>query len=242
MELSKRLQAIAGLVTPGRIIADIGTDHAYIPIYLIQSGAIPFAYAMDINAGPLQRAKEHVMQEHLQEKIRLRLSDGLVQLECGEADCLVIAGMGGALTVRILSEGKEKLQGIRELILEPQSEVFRVREWISRNGFVITDEEMVEEEGKFYPVIKAEKRIGGSVSDSVPGTVSAECVNLYGPVLLTKKHPVLKRYLEKEEKTCSRILGQILKNGAGERNTERIGELEKRMERIREAQRCFRTE
>ena len=105
MELSKRLQAVADLVTAGYRVADIGTDHAYIPIFLLASGKIPGAAAMDVNEGPLERARCHIEENGLTEKISLRLSDGLAGLRPGEAESVVIAGMGGGLIIRILTEG-----------------------------------------------------------------------------------------------------------------------------------------
>ena len=107
MELSKRLQAVADLVTAGCRVADVGTDHAYIPIALVQEGRIPGAVAMDVNTGPLERARLHVAENRLEEKIELRLSDGLAALSPGEADSVVIAGMGGGLVIRILTEGAQ---------------------------------------------------------------------------------------------------------------------------------------
>ena len=107
MELSKRLQAVAGLVTAGSRLADIGTDHAYIPIYLARSGKIPEAVAMDVNRGPLERAEENIRAYELEDRIKTRLSDGFSALEQGEADSAVIAGMGGGLMSRILKEGED---------------------------------------------------------------------------------------------------------------------------------------
>ena len=104
MELSKRLKAVAELVTPGMRLADVGTDHGYIPIYLTEAGVIPSAIAMDINKGPLERAKEHIREHGLEGKIQTRLSDGLKNLQMNEADCMIAAGMGGGLVIRILSE------------------------------------------------------------------------------------------------------------------------------------------
>ena len=113
---------------------------------------------MDIRKGPLERAQEHIREEGLEERIVVRLSDGLQELKPGEADCVVISGMGGSLTVRILEEGRPALESVRELILSPHSEVYRVREWIRDGSFSILDEDMVEEGGKYYVVIKAVRR------------------------------------------------------------------------------------
>lgn len=155
MQISKRLQAVADMVTSGSWVADIGTDHAYIPIFLAENGIIPRAIAMDVNAGPLARARAHIEAHGLSEKIETRLSDGLTALAPGEADCIVIAGMGGPLTIRILTEGKDRLAGCRELILQPQSEIRLVRAYLEQKGWRIVREEMVCEDGKYYSMMRA---------------------------------------------------------------------------------------
>ena len=116
MVLSHRLRAVSDLVTQGNRLADIGTDHAFVPIFLVEEGRIPSAVAMDINAGPLERAREHILLHGLEDRIRTRLSDGLQALERGEADTILIAGMGGALTVRILQQRKGLSQEVKELV------------------------------------------------------------------------------------------------------------------------------
>ena len=304
--LSKRLQAIAGMVPTGSVPADIGTDHGYIPIFLVQKGTVSHALAMDVRPGPLERAREHIESCGLSEKITVRLSDGLDHLDPGEADTLIIAGMGGALIERILSLGKEngKLEGIRCIILGAQSELPRVRSWILANGFSFDDEEMVEEDGKYYPIIRAVPD-GGSVSDGGPvsksgceaagdsepgedcgsgaargsgkdcgsdavrgsgkdcgsdavrgsgrdcgsdavrdsgkdcsfgkGQILREVLLEYGPVLLKKRHPVLREYLLREERLCGKIRDQILANGTSDSNASRLEEISARLERIRVA-------
>ena len=107
MELSKRLQAVADLVTADYKLADIGTDHAYIPICLIQQKKIAEAVALDVNEGPLQRAEEHIRENGLEAEIETRLSNGFQALQPGEVRSAVIAGMGGGLVIRILTEGEE---------------------------------------------------------------------------------------------------------------------------------------
>ena len=109
MELSKRLYAVAGLVTKGASVADIGTDHGYIPIYLIEQGISPKAIALDINKGPLERARMHIVGHGLKDRIETRLSDGLEAVMPGEVDTMIAAGMGGGLIIKILTEGKEVL-------------------------------------------------------------------------------------------------------------------------------------
>ena len=155
MVLSDRLQAVASLVTAGHRVADIGTDHAYIPIYLLQEGLAESAIAMDVNEGPLKKAEEHVKENGMEGKIRLRLSDGFEKLEPFEADTAVIAGMGGPLMIRILSAYPEVTRSMKELVLQPQSEIAKVRAFLLEEGFLFIQEDMVKDDGKYYPMMKA---------------------------------------------------------------------------------------
>ena len=157
MVISKRLQQIADMVTFGSVPADIGTDHAYVPIRLVKNGVCPKAFAMDIGTGPLSRAREHILGEGLEDRIETRLSDGLAALGPGEADTVIIAGMGGALTVRILDDGARALEQVKTLVLSPHSEIEKVRSWTEKHGYEITDEEMLIEDGKYYTVMRAER-------------------------------------------------------------------------------------
>ena len=219
MKLSKRLQAVADLVSDGMRVADIGTDHGYIPIYLVQTGKCPNAIAMDVNKGPLLRATAHIQEEGLTMQIATRLSDGLSSLKEGECDCAVLAGMGGALVIKILEEGKNCALSLKELILQPQSELSKVRSYLLENGYQVVAEDMVEEDGKFYPMMKV---IHGNKEDYR----SIEL--LYGKQLLAMKHPVLLQYLDKEIRTKEQIL-QNLQSSQSENNLNRVEELQKEL-------------
>ena len=127
MELSDRLQAVANMVTPGNKVADVGCDHAYISIYLVKNKISDKVIAMDVNQGPLNIARTNISKEGFSDKIETRLSNGLLKLSPNEADSIIIAGMGGGLTCKILQEGIDKLDGVKELILQPQSELDLVR-------------------------------------------------------------------------------------------------------------------
>ncbi len=155
LKLSERLQAVAAMVTEGGVVCDVGCDHGFVPVCLVKSGISPKVIAMDINEGPLQAAREHIGEYLLADYIETRLSDGLEALRPGEADTVICAGMGGRLAVRILEEGKGKLKGVRELILQPQSELQYVREYLRKQGYFIADENMVLEDGKYYPMMRA---------------------------------------------------------------------------------------
>ena len=230
MQLSKRLQAVANLVTPGKRLADIGTDHGYVPIWLYEQGRIPSALAMDLREGPLQRAKEHIRMHGLDEKIKTRLSDGLEKLLPGEADSIVIAGMGGMLVVKILTQGQAVLDSVQELILQPQSDLDAVREYLHRTGFVIVQEEMVFEEGKYYPMMKA---VHGENTDD------RKIWSLYGRLLLENRHPVLESYLQKEYDSCCKLLEKLSKT-ATEVASRRCEELLEKKHLIEEALAFYR--
>lgn len=200
MNLSKRLEAVAGMVSFGHRLADIGTDHGYVPIYLVEAGKVPSAVAMDINKGPLKKAEENVKRHHLEASIQLRLSDGLAKLHPNEADTVLIAGMGGNLMSRIIADGQEQLKNVSELILQPQSEIKEFRHFLHNSGYKICEEEMLIDEGKYYVMFKA-----------VKGTqkYASEVEYAYGSLLLQKKHPVLRRYIEKELRNYDTILKHL---------------------------------
>ena len=227
MQISERLRAVAGMVSPGCRLADVGTDHAYIPIYLIQNGVIPQSVAMDINQGPLLRATENIRRYGLTGRIETRLSDGLEKLQAGEADTILIAGMGGALTVKILEAGEKVLASVKELILQPQSEIDKVRSYLLTHGYVIAGEKMVYEDGKYYPAMRA-------VHGEMPLWQEVELQ--YGKYLLEEKHPVLEEYLKDKQKTCKKIQEKLAADGKkAEKITARQKELEDELRLIGQA-------
>lgn len=200
MQISNRLKAVASFVTSGNRVADIGCDHGYVPIYLIEEGKIPSAIAMDVNKGPLLRAAEHIESCGLSGYIETRLSDGLAELESGEADTVIIAGMGGPLMQKILEDGREVLETVEELILQPQSDLAGFRRYLTENGYRIADENMIYEDGKYYPILCV---LHGE-SRPLSRTELA-----FGPILLRKKHPVLLQFIEKEIRLKTEILSRL---------------------------------
>ena len=225
MELSKRLQAVADLVSSGVTVADVGTDHGYIPIYLVECGKNKCAIAMDINRGPLDRAEAHIRMHGLGEQIKTRLSDGVKKLQIGECDCVIVAGMGGGLVIKIMEDGEEIFRNLTEFILQPQSEIAKVRQYLCEHNYRIIAEDMVLEDGKFYPMMKV---ANGSAEEY--STLELR----YGKLLLREKHPVLKLFLEKEEKTKEQICRQLRKE-EGIHIASRIAELENETAQTKEA-------
>ena len=221
----------ASFVTPGNRLADVGTDHGYIPIALVQEKIIPSALAMDVNPGPLERAKQHIREFHLESDIHTRLSDGVQSLQPGEADSVLIAGIGGALTVKILQEGREVLRTVKELILQPQSEIDKVRRYLEQAGYKITKEDMVWEEGKYYQVMKAEA-----------GEMHYDCENFYhyGKLLLESGHPVLRKNLTQRRALCEQLLKKLDQEGRIEERTQaRLQEIKEEIQRIDTALRAY---
>ena len=149
MQLSIRMQAVADMVTPGGKVADVGTDHGYVPIYLIEQNKAFHAIAMDVRKGPLLRAEENRKSHGFEDRMDLRLSDGVAALREGEADTVVIAGMGGGLVIHILTEGAKVLKSVETLVLQPQSEFARVRDYLEKNEYRIEEEHMLCEDGKY---------------------------------------------------------------------------------------------
>lgn len=215
IKLSKRMKAVASMVTPGGVLADVGTDHGYVPISLVQRKKIQKAIAMDVNIGPLQRAKEHITEYQLEEYIETRLSDGVQKLEAGEADSILIAGMGGELVIHIISEGMEVCRSVKELILQPQSELGKVRKFLREHNFEIIDEDMVIEEGKYYPMMKVIPVDGIELWKVLPEEVIPAC-DMYGPFLLKNGNPSLRKYLVKQHKQLTKILKELEKQPESE--------------------------
>lgn len=203
MQISDRLKLVVDFVEPCEAVADIGTDHGYVPIALVQQGKAKRAYAMDINKGPLERAREHIAEEGLSEKIETRLSDGMEKLNENEADTVVIAGMGGELTIGILQRRKEVLKTIKTLVLSPHSEVFLVREYLCANQYKIVREEMILDAGKYYTIMKAEK----CAKEQEPPYEHYEY--MYGRLLIQQKSSVLRQYLEDKRGKFVRILSGL---------------------------------
>lgn len=224
VKISNRLTTAAALVTQGYTLADVGTDHGYIPIYLLQQEKIPSAIAMDINEGPLKRAKEHIALYGLQAYIQTRLSDGVAALKPGEVEAVLIAGMGGGLVMHILQDGEQVCRTAKELILQPQSEIERVREFLREEGYTILAEDMVYEDGKFYPMMKVQYQ--GENENAQKASEVLKLSDLYGGLLLQNRHPVLKTFLEKEKLIYTGIKENLAKQPASEKIRTRLAEVE----------------
>lgn len=155
IKISKRLEMIADQVPQGARIADIGSDHALLPTFLMQRGLISFAVAGEVNQGPLEAAQKQVSDAQMDSSISVRLGDGLEVIEAGEVDAITIAGMGGSLIASILEQGKHKLLGIKKLILQPNVGEEMVRRWLMDNDWFLSSETILEEDDKIYEILTA---------------------------------------------------------------------------------------
>ena len=220
-EISGRMRAVLSMVSPGSTAADIGCDHGYVSIYLYNSGICRHCIAADVKEGPLRSAKKNIRAYRAETGVEARLSDGLKNIKPGEADCILISGMGGNLIIKILDEASEKCADAKELVLEPQSDADKVRKYLYANGYVITKEAFVKECGKYYPVIKAVHAENGS-------PLSAE-EYIYGPCLLEEKNELLMEYLQKERKRIDSVLSSLA-DVCGEAADKRKSELKNELE------------
>ena len=154
MNISSRLKSVANLVA-FKTCVDVGTDHGYVPIYLCLNNICDYVIAMDINEGPLSICFDNIQKYRLSDRIYTRLCDGLTGVEAGEAESVVISGMGGILIEKILSYDIELTKSFKQLVLSPQGDEKIVRKFLKENGFTIESEDMIFDEGKYYLIIDA---------------------------------------------------------------------------------------
>ena len=206
VRISDRLRTVAHMCAKGAVVADIGTDHGYLPIYLVQEGIAPSAIAMDLRKGPLDKAKKHICDNCLEDRIQTRLSDGLEKLSENEADIITICGMGGRLIADIVTKGMNVITRNTTLIVSPQSEVGDFRHFLVSQGLVVDDEQMLKEDGKYYFIIKCRK------SDENVYSEYSETQYQYGWKLLESKDKTLFEYLIKEKETNEGISNSLKKD------------------------------
>lgn len=206
--ISKRLELVASFVSQGAILLDVGSDHAYLPIELVERGQIESAIAGEVVEGPYQSAVKNVEAHGLEEKIQVRLANGLAAFEEEDrVSVITIAGMGGRLIARILEEGLDKLANVERLILQPNNREDDLRIWLQDHGFQIVAESILEEAGKFYEILVVE---AGQMK------LSASDVR-FGPFLSKEVSPVFVQKWQKEAEKLEFALGQIPEKNLEER-------------------------
>lgn len=235
MVLSERLMMSIGMIPAGKVVADVGCDHARVAIWLVKNGIAPRVIATDLRQGPLSHADANIAYFHCEDKIETRLSDGLANLRPSEAEVILIAGMGGALTVHILSEGLERMQEATDLILQPQSERGAVRRFLLTHGFAIVDEKCCVEDGKFYnsihavnrqtvsdeqlqTLIRCETKTAGDGETGENAVITGKTAGYepaeleFGKVLLREQNPVLYAYLKNEYRKAMLVKENLERN------------------------------
>ncbi len=203
MDISKRLQAIVNYVPKGtNTVVDIGTDHGYIPIYLIEHKIANRCIACDINPMPLGNAQKNIISYKMEDQIETRLGGGLSKIQKGEADAIIIAGMGGMLIIDILKENTEVVKAVGLLILQAQLDIIDVRKYIHQIEFTIIDEQMVYDDGKYYTVIVAK-----------PGKEKAYSKRgyMFGEKTINKKEKVFKDFMQSKIKAFKLLEDNISK-------------------------------
>lgn len=206
IELSARMGSVAAYVLPGSRVADIGCDHAFIPIFLVENHIAKKVIASDVKKGPVAIARGHVEERQLGKYIEVRMGDGLDTISPGEVDHIVIAGMGGMLMLEILSKGECVVEKCRRLILQPQSDIEQVRRYLISKGYVISDETMLCDQKKYYTVLCVE------IPDPKQRTFEeySDIQYKYGKVLIEKNDSCLREYLMKQLEENEKILSCLL--------------------------------
>ena len=209
--MNARLNAIINFVRQGNRVADIGTDHAYLPIQLVRSGKSFFVVATDKNSGPIQAAKKNISAAGLEKNIEVRQGDGLKILKSGEVETICISGMGGTLIAEILSASPEIFQSASQLILQPMNAVDELKKFLRKNNWFIIDEDLAEDGGIIYEIICAEKNFS----------------EIRKP---TKKESsaLLKKYYAQKAEKIQRVLDEMKKSPAAVQ-TEKFAQLQAEM-------------
>lgn len=189
-KLQPRLAAVAGMIPPGTVVADLGTDHAFLPIYLALSERHPRIIATEARPGPLAAARENIRRFGVEGRVEVRAGEGLAPLAVGEAGVVVIAGMGGARVAGILERDPLRRAGVGLFVLQPLGASGALRRWLLGNGYRIADEDLVQERGLLYEVIAAEPARPVAHHHPAAGG-SGDLLLEVGPVLWEKRHPLL---------------------------------------------------
>ncbi|MGE5629143.1 MAG: tRNA (adenine(22)-N(1))-methyltransferase [Solirubrobacterales bacterium] len=223
MELSNRLMKVASLVEYCNCVADIGTDHAYLPIYLVKNNICCHAIASDINKGPVKKAMLNVSSYNLQNKIECRLGSGLNTLKPKEADIAIIAGMGGNLIRDIIEERIDIFKELKFAILQPVQNPEVLREYLYNKGYEIIEEELCIDENIFYEIIKIRYGARKYILDEIFYEVSKD--------LYDKKHPLIKEFIINKLNNYNKIISKINDDSTAaairkNQVAEKIGKLE----------------
>ncbi|QBX94411.1 tRNA (adenine(22)-N(1))-methyltransferase [Lactiplantibacillus plantarum] len=201
-QLSKRLATVGAFVQPGARVADIGSDHAYLPANLALNHQISYGVAGEVVRGPFENARHKIQKLGLTDRLVARLADGLAAIEPADRiDTVTIAGMGGPLIRHILEQGPTQLAGVQRLVLEPNVGEATVREWLAANQFQIVAERILAEDGHTYEILCADR-----VDHQVTYTTAEQ---MFGPFLLAEKSPVFIAKWQRELQRVNAAVAQM---------------------------------
>lgn len=208
ISISKRLNTIAHMIKQGYKVADIGSDHAFLPTYLVLSGISTYVVAGEVNEGPYQSALRQVQARNMEKQIHVRKGNGLAVLNSNaEVDTIVIAGMGGGLIVQILTEGIDKLKGVKQLILQPNVGAELVRKFAIDHGWELMTETILEEDEHIYEILSFER--GDAYKPYRNQAYSLDLLIKLGPFLIQQKEASFFKKWERELDQYARIMEQL---------------------------------
>jgi tRNA (adenine22-N1)-methyltransferase len=263
MKISTRLREIAERLPSGCKFADIGSDHGLLPIYAIKQGIALSAVAGEVNEGPLEAARRGVLSNGVQDSIAVRKGDGLAVIEAGEVDTITISGMGGALIASILADGVAKLAGVKRLILQPNMAEAAVRRWLLEQNWLITDEIILEEDGKIYEIITADRQeeakqqndalyakrslatdnfeldLKDSNKDSRVVEITPEWLLELGPLLINKPNEVFFKKWNSEHSKLLRIYESIMKSAEKEMSDSKAVQVKQKANELEAILQCL---
>lgn len=209
MKITKRLERVASHISKGSIVLDIGTDHGYIPVFLVEKGLSPFAIAADVNKKPLDKAKELIAENKMNDKVETRLGSGFEIIKDGEVDEVIIAGMGGVLISDLITAAGEIPKKLKKLVLQPMQAQKELRKYLLKNGYEIIEEELVKEDGRIFEIIVVEYK-GQDFSDGmeeIDFEISKKHRNQNNPLFIE----FLERKIHEEESILEKIKGKETK-------------------------------
>lgn len=227
--LTPRLKQIADAVNPCSCVADIGTDHAYLPVYLCMTGKAERGIASDIRKGPLMRAKATIHRYGMQTRIETRLGPGVDTLTVGEAACIVIAGMGGLMIAQILDANPAIFAEATQILLQPMTAVPELRQYLWENGYTIQTETLAKEEQKLYHILS----VTAKRETEPPGKAEL----YFGKRLLTDKPEHFEEYIQKQRKKLTRM-AEGLRQSKSEDAAARLKETQELLAKIKEETLC----
>lgn len=235
IKLSDRLQKIADFIEPGESIADVGTDHGFLPIALWEQGKSPHVILSDINPGPLEKARFNISKHFPEKEFDIRIGSGIRTIRPAEVDDVVIAGMGGLLIAEILSDDQGKSKSFKKLILQPRNAQNKLRAWLLENGFTIRDEVLVRERKYLCEIILAVP--GGCETEQTSKKIDPDDINLeISPILFVKNDPLLVEFIENKIRIESGVYAAI-EAGAVKDKAEKLQKSEDRIKLLYELRR-----